>query len=310
MSIFKLILSTSVLWLFLGCGTVQIKQEDNNSTPILSVVGISSEVEKNSSTIEPISIVENGDINNIFTQDNEQNSTTIETIINETPTTTELEPTIIVPTPRPTPQPIVEEPKDYKTKFINENSCNQIIDKEFLEICYDYSLKVAKSVTYTLEGDLVNELNIQERPSFYQEESIDKSYRAKSSDYSHSGYDRGHLAPDASFDWSQESLDATYSLANIIPQVPEVNRYMWVKAEAYTRDKAIEFGEITVVNVVKYNSPNIRIGEDNIAVSIGYYKILFNTNESYSECFYYANSINSSSEDDNLSKHKIDCNTI
>jgi len=305
MSIFKLILSTSVMWLFLGCGTVQIEQEDNGSTPILSVLGISSEVEENSTNIEPLPIVENSDINNISTQESEQNSTTLEIIINETPTIEEPEPTIA-----PTPQLIVEEPKDYKTKFINENSCNQIIDKEFLEICYDYSLKVAKSVAYTLEGDLVNELNIQERPSFYQEESIDKQYRAKSSDYSYSGYDRGHLAPDASFDWSQESLDATYSLANIIPQVPEVNRHMWVKVEAYARDKAIDLGEIIVVNVVKYNSPNIRIGEDNIAVSIGYYKILFNTNESYKECFYYANDINASSRDDNISKHKVDCHSI
>jgi len=313
MSILKFILSILITWLFLGCQTVQVEQENNSSTPILSVLGISSEVEENSTHIEPIPIIENSDIETISTQESEPNSTTTETIINETPTIEEPEPTIIIPTPAPTPTPqpiIIEEPKDYKTKFINENSCDQIIDKVFLEICYDYSLKVAKSVAYILEGDLVNELNIQERPSFYQEESIDKPYRAKSSDYTHSGYDRGHLAPDAAFDWSQESLDATYSLANIIPQVPEVNRYMWVKVEAYARDKAIDFGEITVVNVVKYGDNNLHIGEDNITVSIGYYKILFNTDESYEECFYYANDINANSEDDNLSKHKVDCHTI
>jgi len=310
MSILKFILSILIAWLFLGCGTVQVEQENNSSTPILSVLGISSSVEENSTNIEPISIVENSEINSSRVQEVQPTISTEETeqintpIINETPI---IEST---PIPIPTPQPIVEEPKDYKAKFINENSCNQILDKEFLEICYDYSLKVAKSVAYTLEGDLMNELNIQERPSFYQEESIDKPYRAKSSDYTHSGYDRGHLAPDASFDWSQESLDATYSLANIIPQVPKVNRYMWIKVEAYARDKAIDLGEITVVNVVKYGNDNLHIGDDNITVSIGYYKILFNTDESYEECFYYANDINASSEDDNLSKHKVDCHTI
>jgi len=310
-----------IAWLFLGCQTVQIEQKNNSSTTTSTTLSeISSTAEENITNIEPTPIVENSNsIENISSQESsEQNISIIDTIIYETSTINEPEPIIPTPTPQPspqptpqpTPQPIIEEAKDYKTKFINENSCDQIIDKVFLEICYDYSLKVAKSVAYTLEGDLVNELNIQERPSFYQEESIDKPYRAKSSDYTHSGYDRGHLAPDAAFDWSQESLDATYSLANIIPQVPEVNRYMWIKVEAYARDKAIDLGEITVVNVVKYGNDNLHIGEDNITVSIGYYKILFNRDESYEECFYYANDINASSEDDNLSKHKVDCHNI
>jgi len=294
------LISILIIWLFVGCGTVQIQQENNSSATSIPtmVVGISSEVEENSTYIEPTTTVEESDINI---------SNIPSTIIEPTPSP-EITPSPM-PTPSPTPTPLPE-PKDYKTKFINKNRCNQIIDKEFLEICYDYSLKVAKSVAYTLEGDLMNELNIQDRPSFYQEESIDEPYRAKSSDYTHSGYDRGHMAPDAAFDWSQESLDATYSLANIIPQVPEVNRHMWVKVEAYARDKAIDLGEITVVNVVNYGNNNLHIGDDNITVSIGYYKILFNTNESYEECFYYANNINANGEDDNLSKHEVNCNNI
>jgi len=207
-------------------------------------------------------------------------------------------------------EPIISlESSNYQDKFINENNCDQILDKEFLIICYDYTLKVAKSVSYTLEGDLVNELNIQERPDFYQEELIDEIYRAKSSDYHGSGYDKGHMAPDASFDWSQESLEATYSLANIIPQVPEVNRHMWANIEAYARDKAMDLGEITVVNVIRYSNHNQHyIGEDNIAVSIGYYKILYNQDKSYEECFYYANDINLNS--DTLLDHKVNCRDI
>ena len=312
MSISKFILSISITWLFLGCQTVQIEQENNSSTPIS--LGTSSTIEDNSTDIEPTPIVENNSTESISTQEIEQNITVVDNInIDETPTIEEPEPTnisptpITTPTPQPTPEPIVEESEDYKNRFINKNSCDQIIDKEFLEICYDYSLKVAKSVAYTLEGDLVNELNIEERPSFYEEESIDEQYRAKYSDYTHSGYDRGHLAPDASFDWSEESLEATYSLANIIPQVPEVNRHMWSKVEAYARDKAVELGKIDVVNVVKYGNNNIHIGEDNITVSIGYYKILFNRDDSYEECFYYANDINASSKDDNISKHRVNC---
>ncbi len=101
--------------------------------------------------------------------------------------------------------------------------CSQVVDKEFFKVCYSYDLNGGlKLLHIDWTADLVNELNIKERPKFYEEEQLPEEYRAEYSDYTHSGYDRGHMAPDASFDWSIESLEATYSMANIIPQVPEV----------------------------------------------------------------------------------------
>jgi len=79
-------------------------------------------------------------------------------------------------------------------QFVNDNDCNQTIDKQFLTICYDYNLKVAKAVSYTLYGDLVNELNIVKRPSFKVERALSRDYRSSNTDYSGSGYDKGHLA--------------------------------------------------------------------------------------------------------------------
>ena len=197
-----------------------------------------------------------------------------------------------------------------KKRFINNANCDTIIDKEFLEICYSYDYKVAKSVAYKLDGDLVNETNIKERPRFYEEETLEQTQRAKYSDYTNSGYDRGHLAPDASFDWSRESLEATYSLANIIPQVPEVNRDMWVKVEKYARDKAVELGSVNILNIVKYNTTPNRIGTSGIAVSKGFYKVLYNDDESYKECYYYANEPNANSSSDVLASHEVNCNTV
>jgi endonuclease G len=199
---------------------------------------------------------------------------------------------------------------DLKSKFMNDEQCDIIIDKEFLEICYDYELKTAKSVSYTLMGDLVNETNIQERPSFYEEESLDEDVRASYSDYTNTGYDRGHMAPDAAFDWSQESLDATYSLANIIPQIPYVNRAMWIDVESYARAKAIDLGEINVINIVKYSDDVERIGLNEIAVSNGFYKVLYNEIEEFEECYYYANEEYISESEDVLENHKVECTTV
>ena len=199
---------------------------------------------------------------------------------------------------------------DYQSKFINEANCNQIIDNEFIHICYDYKLKATKSVAYRLEGDLMNDPNIDKRPSFYVEKSIDKKYRISSTDYINSGYDKGHLAPDAAFDWSDESLNAVYTLANIIPQAPQVNRNMWSKVEKFARDKAVELGELDVINVVKYGQRSKRIGKNRMAVSRGFYKVLYNDKQNYKECFYYANKLNLSSRNDELSKHDVNCNEV
>lgn len=195
----------------------------------------------------------------------------------------------------------------YTQKFINSDVCDQIIDNAFMTICYDYEKKVAKAVAYTLQGDLVNETNIAKRPNFYSDVNIPTDYQAKESDYRNSGYDRGHLAPDASFDWSEESLDATYSLANVIPQVPSVNRYAWATLEAYARDMAVEKGELFVLNVVKYGTPFEVIGENQLVLSEGYYKILYAID--YEACFYYENS-DDSSMGNAIDAYRISCESV
>ena len=115
--------------------------------------------------------------------------------------------------------------------YINKQNCDQIIDKQVYTICYDYNAKGAKYVSYTLDGDEVNAVNIKKRSSFYTEKNLPKKYRSHTKDYTHSGYDRGHLANDASFDYSKKVVRKTYSMANIIPQAPQINRKTWIKAE-------------------------------------------------------------------------------
>lgn len=201
-------------------------------------------------------------------------------------------------------------PNFYKVKYIDENNCSQIIDNQFIEICYDYKKKAAKAVAYTLDGDLVNEGNIKDRPSFYVEKSLNQKDRISATDYVNSGYDKGHMAPDASFDWSEESLEAVYTLANAIPQAPQVNRYAWKSLEDYARQKATEYGKLHVVNVVHYGQRSSRMGENRMAISKGYYKILYNPQENFEECYYYSNKLGVSMKDNVLTDHLVSCQNI
>jgi endonuclease G len=63
------------------------------------------------------------------------------------------------------------------------------------------------------------------------------------SDYSNSGFDRGHLCPSDDRDGSQTDNSATFLMTNIIPQAPENNRETWRILEEYCRglmDKNME----------------------------------------------------------------------
>ncbi len=196
------------------------------------------------------------------------------------------------------------------TDYINKSNCGQIIDKQVFQICYDYNLKSAKYVSYTLDGTLVNKENIKKRPSFYTEQNLKNIHRSHTRDYTSSGYDRGHLANDASFDYSASTQRKTYTMANIIPQAPTVNRKTWIKAEKLERKVAVGLGSATIVNGVIYDKNPKRIGQNQIAVPTAFWKMIFNDEKGYKKCFLYQNDLNAVATGDKLRNHQVDCLTF
>jgi DNA/RNA endonuclease G (NUC1) len=70
------------------------------------------------------------------------------------------------------------------------------------------------------------------------------------SDYTHSGYDRGHMAPNGDFNDIYENAVMTFFIANIWPQTPDVNRVEWLKYENETRRLASEYYVVRVLITV------------------------------------------------------------
>ena len=195
--------------------------------------------------------------------------------------------------------------------YINNRNCDQVLDKGFYKICYDYKAKGARYVGYTLDGDKVNTGNIKKRPRFYPDKSIPRIYRTKSKDYTHNEFhaDRGHLAPDASFDWSQQSLKSVYSMANIIPQYNQINRRTWIKAEKYERKIAVMLGSVTVINGVNYGDYSQRLRKSGIAYPTAYWKMLYDNN-GFERCLYYKNDSRMNIKGDKLKDHVVACKNL
>ena len=178
-------------------------------------------------------------------------------------------------------------------KFFNKKKCDQILlNNGFFKTCYNYEMKGANFVAYTIKGKNVDKMNIKKRPSFYEDKNIPKQYRSHSNDYKNNRYknDRGHLAEDASFDYSQRSLKSVYTMSNIIPQHKSINRSdkAWKGLEKFARSLAKGLGSINVLNGVEYDKKPKRIGRGKIAIPKAYWKILYNE-DGYKQCFYFEN---------------------
>lgn len=70
-------------------------------------------------------------------------------------------------------------------------------------------------------------------------------------DYAGSGYDRGHMAPAADFNFDRIALGETYYFSNICPQMPTLNRGAWAEVEREIRQLAAS-GTVHVVTWPEY----------------------------------------------------------
>ncbi|CAM4323878.1 DNA/RNA non-specific endonuclease [Zobellia nedashkovskayae] len=75
-------------------------------------------------------------------------------------------------------------------------------------------------------------------------------FRATTSDYTNSGFDRGHLCPSADRNGSEDSNENTYYMTNIAPQAPDNNRRSWANLESYLRSLTLEGNEVHIISGV------------------------------------------------------------
>lgn len=125
------------------------------------------------------------------------------------------------------------------------------IDKTEFKIEFNERYKLAEKVSYFID-EKVNKTNIKDRPKFYADQEVPEEYRVYPDDYTNTGYDRGHLPPDANFDYDIDVLRKTYSMAVIVPQHPTVNRGIWADLEELERYIVSQFGSAYVENIVVF----------------------------------------------------------
>ena len=172
------------------------------------------------------------------------------------------------------------------------------LHKRYIHIGYNYSIKGPSFVWYRLYRNSILKPSIKKRIDFYPEPNIHYKHRSYNSNYYNSGYDRGHLAPDSSFDDTYDKLHTVYTLANVIPQRASFNRKGWLAAERYSKLIALKYKYCYVLNIVLYINNNTILND--VGIPDIYYKIIINNKQKFIKIFRFMMFDNSTTIKDNV----------
>lgn len=124
---------------------------------------------------------------------------------------------------------------------------SSIVLREGYALGYEERFEQPVWVSYRLTaGEAMTRVASRAGEQFMQDYAI-WSGSSWSSDYTRSGYDRGHLAPAADMSWNPSVLHDSFYMSNVTPQKPEFNRGIWKDLEDWVRVQACSEGAVTVV---------------------------------------------------------------
>src|ERR1051325_5507439 len=153
--------------------------------------------------------------------------------------------------------------------------CDQIVSHAAYTLCYSEADEQARWVAYSLTKEMCSTNAVKRKDKFMADPSV-KTGSAEPSDYKNSGYDRGHLCPAGDMNWSEQTMEESFYMSNMSPQVHEFNAGIWEKLEQRVRKWAEQKGEIMVVDGGVLTPGLKKIGDKNkVSVPDYFYKIVF-----------------------------------
>ena len=102
------------------------------------------------------------------------------------------------------------------------------------------------SAEYLKLDNLEAAKDLSRENAFHAERRLPANARAELADYARSGYDRGHMAPNADMP-DRSTQRESFTLANMVPQDGEINRHLWAGIEGVVRGMARKEGDLYVL---------------------------------------------------------------
>jgi len=116
---------------------------------------------------------------------------------------------------------------------------------------------------------------VERMKNFRGDPELKTGARAVDSDYTNSGWTRGHVAPAGNMQWDILAMHQSFYLSNVVPQHDSMNKGKWSQLEELVRDWALVRGEVYVMTGPVYGANAQTIGKNKVAVPSHVYKIVF-----------------------------------
>ena len=161
---------------------------------------------------------------------------------------------------------------------INNGKLGQILQRTGYTLSYDSKNKTPQWVAWELTKEETK--GKEERSTeFYPDPDVIGT-QVVTYDYSHSGYDRGHMAPAGDMKWSKQAMQESFYMSNICPQDHNLNTEDWNDLEMKTREWARQYGKVYVVCGPIYTGKrNEYIGEHRVKVPDAFFKVILINNK-------------------------------
>jgi endonuclease G len=155
------------------------------------------------------------------------------------------------PTPTPTPTPIPTEhltmgnPSNATVSVSQPN--NYLMEKPQYSMSYSRDNGGPNWVSWHLDNSWLGSTPRQD--DFRADTTLPAGwYRVQATDFSGSGFDRGHMCPSADRTITVTANSATFLMSNMIPQLPANNQGVWANLESYSRTLVSQGNELYIIS--------------------------------------------------------------
>jgi len=168
--------------------------------------------------------------------------------------------------------------KDCATLNYLPDYTGEFLCHENYALSYREDHEQAEWVAYILTKEDIRKTNVSRYNEFMTDPKV-STRSAVHSDYTNSGYTRGHLAPAGDMAFDEVAMKESFYMSNMSPQLRQFNNGVWRELEETVRDWAFKSGEMYVVSGPILTHPIRTIGRHNkVTVPSAFYKVLLVNN--------------------------------
>ncbi len=173
------------------------------------------------------------------------------------------------------PLPDVATPTHYEgleAVAIPDGLASQIKEYTGFTLSFNKDNRTPNYVAWELLGSEVS-YDVDRYNTFWADEDINGC--TKHSDYTNSGYDRGHMCPAADQKWSEQAMIDCFVMANMCPQKHELNAGAWLTLENKEREWAKRDSAVMIIAGPIHTEDDTYIEKSKVRIPTMFFKILF-----------------------------------